>query len=322
MKRPRIGITLGDPGGIGPEIIVKSLSSGKELPHCDYTLYGAVNIVQDQCRRMNTACDDLPIKFPAQMADFSLTASGRAAAENGKISFQWFQQAAEDAAAGKLDALVTAPISKLSWDMAGLDYAGHTDYFNRNYPHAIMSFFSPRLNIALYSHHLPLKTALANIKQKPLLDFYRHLHQYLNHSPEKRFSFLAAGMNPHAGEAGQIGTEEIYEIIPAIQQAQAEGIPITGPFPPDTICRSALDQPDKMIASLYHDQGLIGFKLISFEEGVNTTLGLPYYRTAPDHGTAYDIYGQGRADPRSMLAAIKLAHDLAAGTSREHKTKE
>jgi len=317
MKRPRIGITLGDPGGIGPEIIVKSLSSGKDLPLCDYTLYGASNIIQKQCQSLHIAFDSLPILVSERTLPYSLEIAGQPTAENGKVSFFWFQQAVKDAEAGKLEALVTAPISKQSWHMAEIEYAGHTDYFNRNHPNAIMSFFSPRLNIALFSHHLPIKTALAKIKQKPLLDFFRNLHQYLNHSQDNRYSFLVAGMNPHAGEAGQIGTEEISEIIPAVQQAQAEGVPISGPFPPDTICRSALDRPDKIIASLYHDQGLIGFKLIAFEQGVNTTLGLPYCRTSPDHGTAYDIYGRNQADPRSMLAAISLAYDFSSASLQQ-----
>ncbi|GAF84304.1 unnamed protein product, partial [marine sediment metagenome] len=123
----------------------------------------------------------------------------------------------------------------------------------------------------------------------------------------QEFSFLVAGLNPHAGEGGILGQEEETEIRPAIEEARAQGMPISGPFPPDTICREALDRPDRIVISLYHDQGLIAFKLLAFEEGVNVTLGLPFIRTSPDHGTAFDIAGKNQANPESLLQAIAFA---------------
>jgi 4-hydroxythreonine-4-phosphate dehydrogenase len=206
-----------------------------------------------------------------------------------------------------LEAVVTAPISKLSWNLAGIPYAGHTEYLEHLFPTAIMSFFSSRLNLALYSHHVPLKEALQRIRKESLTEFFLHLHQQIR-SLSQDFSFLVAGLNPHAGESGVLGREEEEEIGPAIAEARSQGMPISGPYPPDTICREALDRPDRIVISLYHDQGLIGFKLMAFEEGVNVTLGLPFIRTSPDHGTAFDIAGLSQANPESMLQAIDFAY--------------
>jgi 4-hydroxythreonine-4-phosphate dehydrogenase len=175
-----------------------------------------------------------------------------------------------------------------------------------------MTFWSERLKIALFSHHRPLAEAVAAVRKDPLLAFFRSLHRALGRVPGGPFRLFAAGLNPHAGEDGHLGREEIEEIGPAVAAAAAEGIPVSGPFPPDAVFLKARGTADAVVAALYHDQGLIAFKLEAFATGVNATLGLPFVRTSPDHGTAFDIAGRGVADPRSMGEAVRLAAAFSA----------
>jgi 4-hydroxythreonine-4-phosphate dehydrogenase len=175
-----------------------------------------------------------------------------------------------------------------------------------------MTFWSDRLKVALFSHHRPLSEAVAAVRKDALLAFFRTLHRALGRVPGGPFRLLAAGLNPHAGEDGTLGREEIGEIGPAVAAAAAEGIPVSGPFPPDAVFLKALGKADAVVAALYHDQGLIAFKMAAFATGVNATLGLPFVRTSPDHGTAFDIAGRGVADPRSMGEAVRLAAAFSA----------
>lgn len=214
-----------------------------------------------------------------------------------------------------LDAVVTAPVSKAAWRLAGIPWRGHTDYLERDYPGAVMSFWSERLRVALLSHHLPLSEALGKVRKSNLIDFFRTLHRSLEKAPGGPFDILVAGLNPHAGEDGALGSEEDEEIRPAVETASREGIPISGPYPPDTVFLRARARGNTVVAALYHDQGLIGFKLEAFTSGVNVTLGLPFVRTSPDHGTAFDIAGRGLADPRSMREALILALSFSASAS-------
>jgi 4-hydroxythreonine-4-phosphate dehydrogenase len=174
-----------------------------------------------------------------------------------------------------------------------------------------MAFWSEKLKVALFTHHLPLKSALRRVKKKQLQEFFAFIHRIFERGMPGKYDFLVAGLNPHAGEAGLLGREEEEEIIPAIRSSQKKGLRISGPFPPDVVFRKALGQADKIVISLYHDQGLIAFKLVAFDTGVNVTLGMPYIRTSPDHGTAFDIAGKGIANPQSMIESIKLAYGLS-----------
>jgi len=230
---------------------------------------------------------------------------------NGRASFLYFEKAVGLAAKGILQGLVTGPISKTAWHLAGLKWRGHTEYLASLYPDAIMSFWSDRMRVALFSHHLPLREALDRIHKETLLGFFRTLDRCLERVDSGIIEILVAGLNPHAGEEGLLGREETDEIRPAIEAGRREGLPLSGPYPPDTVFLKALGHPEKMVAALYHDQGLIGFKLEAFDMGVNATLGMPFIRTSPDHGTAFDIAGRGAADPRSMIEAIRLAVRLS-----------
>lgn len=322
MRLPRIGITLGDPGGIGPEVVIKSLSNVTALPEAHFVLFGDALVFEEAKRTLGISLncrgyeetddpEETRISFKEVKAPFDSLTKGGPSGENGLASFRFFEEAVRAAQRGELHSIVTAPISKLSWELGGVSWRGHTEYLEQFYPEAIMSFWSEVLTVALLSHHLPLKEALRKVKKKNLLRFFGTLHQCIKAVRPGPCEFLVAGLNPHAGEAGLLGTEENEEIIPAIQEAEALGIPISGPFPPDVVFRSALGHPDKLVVALYHDQGLIAFKLEAFETGVNVTLGMPFIRSSPDHGTAFDIAGKGRASHRSMAEAIRLAAELS-----------
>jgi 4-hydroxythreonine-4-phosphate dehydrogenase len=325
MTVPRIGVTLGDPGGIGPEIVHKALAGASSLPEAAYVVFGDPAIVR-------SSGEELGIRLPAdpweprgrREAGIYLepvpspsgpggrrTASG----PNGAASFLFFERAVRAAREGHLDAVVTAPISKTAWRLAGIPWRGHTEFLERDYPGAVMSFWSERLRVALFSHHIPLSEAVGRVRRGALIEFLRTLHRGLERAPGGPFEILVAGLNPHAGEGGALGREEEEEVRPAVEAASREGIPASGPYPPDTVFRRARGRERTIVAALYHDQGLIGFKLEAFESGVNVTLGLPFVRTSPDHGTAFDIAGRGLADPRSMTEALRLARSFSAAAS-------
>ena len=322
MTLPAIGISLGDPGGIGPEVVLKALAAPSLLPEARFIVFGDRRLwdaeraslglhLEVQVHKGDTVPSAPGLYFNDIGAMPGDVVRGGASAENGKSSFLAFEKAVELAGRGILDAVVTAPVSKTSWRLAGLSWRGHTEYLDSLYPGAIMTFWSERLKVALLSHHIPLIEALGRVRKGVLLDFFRALHRSLAGVRSGVEELLVAGLNPHAGEDGLLGGEETTEIQPAIEAAAKEGIPVSGPFPPDTVFLKALDRPEKMVVAMSHDQGLVAFKLVAFETGVNATLGMPFIRTSPDHGTAYDIAGKGAADPRSLIAAIRMAVELS-----------
>jgi 4-hydroxy-L-threonine phosphate dehydrogenase PdxA len=201
-------------------------------------------------------------------------------------------------------------LSKLSWSLGGIPYHGHTEFLETIYPGAIMSFWSEKLVVALFSHHLPLKEALLRLDKDALVRFIATLRQGVEKARPGRHHYLVAGLNPHAGENGLLGREEIEIIAPAVEEARTAGADISGPHPPDVVFRMAYGRPRRIVIALYHDQGLIPFKLEAFDTGVNATLGLPFVRTSPDHGTAFDIAGKNLANPQSAAEAIRLAAEL------------
>jgi 4-hydroxythreonine-4-phosphate dehydrogenase len=322
MRLPRLGITLGDPGGIGPEVIAKAFSHPDLLPRGQYILFGTRRVIEQEEKALGIrldikALDTLERKNSAGLflreikALEKNTPKGRPSAAGGRASFLFFQEALREARKGYLPALITAPISKHAWHLAGIKWRGHTECLEHFYPGAIMSFWSEKMTVVLFSHHVPLKTALKNVKRAGLLRFFQRLHQIMERFAPAKSEFLVAGLNPHAGEDKLLGREEAEEIRPAIMQARKKGMRIAGPFPPDVVFREALGHPEKIVIALYHDQGLIAFKLESFETGINVTLGLPFIRTSPDHGTAFDLAGKNKASPQSMIEAIRLAHKFS-----------
>jgi 4-hydroxythreonine-4-phosphate dehydrogenase len=314
MTLPKVGITLGDSGGVGPEVTLKSLSSLSSLPDVQYVLFGSKAVIDYERAALN-----LDLSLPRDSISLheveglaGPVVKGKSTLPNGTASFRYFEEAVQQAQKGNIQALVTAPISKRSWDLAGIPWAGHTDYLSQFYPEAIMFFWSEDLKVALYTHHIPLQKAIAKVKEKSLFEFIGQLDKYMNSIQSQSFEFVVAGLNPHAGEQGLLGSEEGEHILPAIEKARSNGIRVSGPFPPDVVFRDARNKKNIVAIALYHDQGLIPFKLLAFNRGVNLTLGLPFIRTSPDHGTAFDIAGKGIADPNSMIEAIRLAHRFAS----------
>ena len=297
---------MGDPQGIGAEIVYKSLARYK--PQCAVVLVGNSIDYTDKSVQM--------ISHLGQVREqgvyfFNIDTPSAANAENRDPSFEYVQTAVGFALEKKVHALVTAPISKEKWLRAGIPFTGHTDLLAQTagVKDYSMFFWSENLKVALYTVHIPLKQIFRQIRIDEILRFIRLVDRELLRLFKKKFTFLVSGLNPHAGEDGFLGTEEKDVIIPAVRALQS-GINIDGPYPPDTVFLKARDTKDSVVISWYHDQGLIAFKLLNFHSGVNMTLGLPYIRTAPDHGTAYDIAGKGIANPSSMEQAIRLAEYL------------
>jgi 4-hydroxythreonine-4-phosphate dehydrogenase len=226
-------------------------------------------------------------------------------------SFAFVREAAALAGKKEIAALVTAPISKEKWLKAGIPFRGHTKFLADRAgrrQHA-MFFWSPGLKVALFTTHIPLQEVFPRITRPAVGRFLRFLDRELQRLFARRFDFLISGLNPHAGEHGYLGHEESDVIAPAIERVKAR-MSISGPYPPDVVFAKALETKDAVVVTWYHDQGLIPFKLLTRRSGVNLTLGLPYIRTSPDHGTAFDISGRGIADPSSMTAALRLAETL------------
>ena len=289
MTRPRIGLTLGDPAGVGPEIVRAALASGK-LPDADYRILGEA--------------DGHSLGKPSP-------ASARAAQAA-------LEEAARLALAGEIDAVVTGPIHKARMYEVGFQYPGQTEFFAARcgVEDFAMLLTGAGLTVALVTAHIPLRDVANNLRSSEIVRVGRLLASFLQGRGQSRIA--VAGLNPHAGESGTLGREEIEIIAPAIEELNRLS-PVTrhsspsfsGPFSPDTIFHRTVAGEFDAVLCMYHDQGLIPLKLHAFHEGVNVTLGLPFPRTSPDHGTAFEIADQGIARADSMIAAIRLAVELA-----------
>jgi 4-hydroxythreonine-4-phosphate dehydrogenase len=284
---PRIAITVGDPAGIGPEIAARAAADPSVLAVCQPVVYA-------------------PSPEPAFVPGVLSGAAGRAA-------YDVIVRAVGDAQRGEVDAIATAPVNKEAFRLAGLAWAGHTDLLAHltGAPHVAMMFESDALRVVLATVHV----ALADVPRLLTRDSLEATVA-LTARELPRFGIAApriavAGLNPHAGEHGLFGHEEEQTLAPAIEASRARGIDVAGPFPGDTIFLRAMRGEFDVVVACYHDQGLIPVKLAAFGRAVNVTLGLPIVRTSVDHGTAFDIAGQGRADAGSMIAAVRLAARLA-----------
>jgi 4-hydroxythreonine-4-phosphate dehydrogenase len=277
MSRGRIGITLGDVAGIGPEIVVKAIASRKLDGRFDYEVIGNA-----RTKRRADAVD-------------------------------WIVQGAKRCLAGDLAALVTAPISKGLLREAGYHFEGHTEllaHIASTKRFAMMLVGGP-LRVSLATIHVPLAKVPRLLSEQRIIEVLELSHDVCRRFGIKRPLIGVAGLNPHAGEGGLLGTEEQRIIAPAIRRAGRKGINAVGPLPADTLFHKAYQGDFHAVVAMYHDQGLAPLKMIAFDSGVNLTLGLPFVRTSPDHGTAFDIAGKGIAKPDSMIAAINLAAQLA-----------
>lgn len=286
--KPRVALTVGDPAGIGPEIARKAADDPRVTAVCEPIVYE-----------------------PPDVGGF---APGILSAAAGRAAYDVICRAVDDARAGRVDAIATAPVNKLAFSQAGLAWKGHTDLLAHltGAPRVAMLFWSDRIKVVLATVHVPLAD-VPRLLTRDLLDGIIDLTaRELGRFGLARPRLALAGLNPHAGEDGVLGTEETRVLAPAVAAARARGIDIEGPFPGDTVfVRASRGQCDVVVAC-YHDQGLIPVKLVAFGQAVNVTLGLPIIRTSVDHGTAFDIAGRGVADPSSMVEAVLLAARLAS----------
>ena len=329
--RPRLAVTLGDCAGIGPELVLQALASPDLAALCQLLVYGNRTLLTRVasatgsrlpasllvCPHEDVAAGALPsdrhILIDDPFAEAATIAPGIVQSVCGARAHAWICAAAQDVLAGRANALVTAPVNKEALHAAGLNFPGHTEILAHltGTPNPCMAFYSPGLVISLATIHEALADVPRLLTAEALLRTIRLTHAACQGygSPAPRLGVLA--LNPHAGENGLFGHEEQTAILPAIEKARAEGIRASGPLVPDTAFTWLHAHPDAApfdaYIAMYHDQGLIPFKMVAFDTGVNVTLGLPLIRTSPDHGTAFDIAWQGKASPSSLFSALSLA---------------
>ena len=293
--KPRIGITLGDCAGIGREIVDLALKSGRVAQAADYKIIG---------------------KYPD-------CTPGHPTAETARAAAAALEEAVTLARRGELDAIVTGPVHKARMYNVGFRFPGQTEFFAERcgVKNFAMCLTSGKLTVALVTTHIPLCKVPRALKQSEIVRVGLLLAEFLRRRGNNASRIAIAGLNPHAGESGKLGKEEIEIIAPAIEELNSSLVThhssqvFTGPHSPDTIFHRAIEGEFDAVLCMYHDQGLIPLKLHAFHDGVNVTLGLPFPRTSPDHGTAFEIAGKGIARPDSMIAAINLAVELTARSS-------
>ena len=320
-----VGITQGDGNGIGYEVIIKALADERMLDLCTPVIYGSSkifgfykkqihNIDQINTNVINSAKDvhQKRVNIVNCLPENVFVEPGQATAESAKAAMISLERAVEDIREGHIDVLVTAPINKRAMAGEGFGYTGHTEYLEKQFgvDEVAMIMVCDRLKVGVVTGHIALKDVVASITKEKILSKLRLMKVSL----ERDFGIDAPkiavlGLNPHCGDGGLLGDEEQQIILPAVQEANAEGILAFGPYSPDGFFGSSYGKFDAVLA-MYHDQGLTPFKALAFEEGVNYTAGLPIVRTSPDHGTAYEMAGRDMADPRSMMAAIYTAIDI------------
>lgn len=310
MIKP-IALTLGDPAGIGPELCLQILAKNSK----NLQVFGSVALLRRVAKAANLPFSeknihDIPLAEPEKIQPGKLSAAA------GAHSFACLEKAVKATQIGDFSAVVTNPINKEAWHLAGLSYPGHTEYLvekTASSRHAMM-LTSDDITCSLVTTHLPLAHVPAALSLERILEVIRLTADAMQRL-RGRARLLMPGLNPHAGEGGLFGDEESRLLAPALAQARAEGIDIAGPLPADTAFVPSLRAKTDAYVCLYHDQGLIPLKTLAFDHAVNITLGLPIVRTSVDHGTAFDIAWQGKASARSLEEAIKLAQKLADKTT-------
>lgn len=327
---PLIGITMGDPGGVGPEVIVKAYPELREIARP--VVIGDADVI---AAAIDVCGADLAVEAVESVADATFDPGripvldldlvdelvrGEVREAYGAASLQYVERAIELAVAGEIDAITTAPINKQSTKLAGSDYAGHTgmlaDYTDtENYS---MMLVEDDLRVTHVSTHVPLREACDLVTTESVLETIRLTDEALRDLGVDSPSVGVAGLNPHASDGGLLGDDDDAEIRPAVERAREEGIDATGPESPDTVYVRAARGEFDCVVSMYHDQGHIPIKMLGFAggdavSGVNVTIGLPIVRTSVDHGTAFDIAGQGIASERSLIDAVRVAVEMAIG---------
>jgi 4-hydroxythreonine-4-phosphate dehydrogenase len=324
---PHIGITMGDPAGIGPEVVLKAVAEEEIRKVCVPVIIGDAQLLAHTARTLDLQCGyDIVRKeepFPDHFSDpviFHLDniggfiEPGVESGAAGKAAAGYIEAAVELCAAGSVDAIATAPINKRALFLGGYSFPGHTEFLAHltGAEEYAMAFVAANLRIVLLSTHVPLSEAIRMVERDLIVKIVNLAHRELQRWGIERPRLAVAALNPHGAEGGLFGVEEASEIAPAIEACRGvDDINVRGPFSADTVfLRASRGEFDAVIAC-YHDQAMIPVKCLSFGEAVNVTLGLPFIRTSVDHGTAFDIAGKGLAEHSSMVAAIKLAAELS-----------
>lgn len=321
-------VTMGDAAGIGPEIIVRAFNEG-QLANC--VVLGDVDVLRRAGSRMTARIDSpadlpavpsgvLPVLVPSDLPPgLAQLPQGQVDGRNGAAAARCIENAVALVLSGEASAIVTAPIHKEALAAAGVDFPGHTEMLQalaarpgEPLPPVRMMLANEELRVVLVTIHVSLRKAIEGVTYGAVLQTLRIAHRAAAGWGQQRPRMAVAGLNPHAGEGGLFGDEELQIISPAVQAARAEGLDVSGPFAPDTVFMRARRGEFDLVLAMTHDHGLIPVKYLGVEQGVNVTLGLPFVRTSPDHGTAFDIAGQGKADASSLVAAVRMARRLVA----------
>lgn len=312
----RVGITLGDPAGIGPEVAVKALNAD-DVPAADYVLYGPAWALQQGTEQAGQAvpgnCEVVDVNVP-RAPDFQI---GKVTAACGEASVAAVERCTQDAIAGDISAMMTCPLHKEAIHAAGyVDDIGHQEILARltGATTTATMLMTPGLRVVHLSTHKSLIDAGRFVTRANVLDKLRLCHDSLTSWGLPNPRIAVAALNPHGGEGGLLGREEIDEIAPAVQAARESNIDATGPLPADSVFNRAIRGEFDVVLAMYHDQGHIAIKVHNFHESVTATLGIPLIRTSVDHGTAFDIAGRGIADATGAVAALRAAVALAEGT--------
>lgn len=328
--RPRIAITLGDPSGIGPEVVVKALQRKDIYDRSRPFVVGAVSGFESVIKHLSDGLTLRTISSPDEahgehgwidvlnVNGFEETAFplGQHSAESAKASHAWVEQAARMCREGAVAAMVTAPINKESWKIAGIEDLGHQEIFKRmsGADYVATMLVSGKLRCMHLSTHKPLREACEYVTRENVLRAIRLTDTHFKEWGFGRPRIAVAGLNPHASDNGLIGREELDEIAPAVEDAVALGIEATGPLPADSVFNQAFSGRYDVVVVMYHDQGHIAIKVHGFDQSISVNLGIPWIRTSVDHGTAFDIAGKWLAHETSMVEAVNVAIDLASGS--------
>ncbi len=326
-ERTTIGLTMGDPSGVGPEIILRSFEKSS-INSLRIFVIGDYNVMLASHKMLNIksfglkrVIDPLECRYctgilnilDLQLVDMDLFKPGEIQIASGNAAFLCIRKAVELAANGYIDSIVTAPLNKEALHLAGHRYAGHTEILASLTDTSDFAMFlhDSKLSVIHVSTHISLLEAIKGLKRERIEKVIEMANGIMKKLRAEKPRIAVAGLNPHAGENGLFGDEEQREIIPAITRMKEKGISVEGPLPPDTVFLQAVNGKYDIVVAMYHDQGHIPLKLLGFNSGVNVTVGLPFIRTSVDHGTAFDIAWKGIAREESMVEAIRLAVMLA-----------
>jgi 4-hydroxythreonine-4-phosphate dehydrogenase len=306
---------MGDPAGIGPEVVLRALAD-PACPRAEFEIYGPLTVLEERARLFGLALPaalrvvDVPVEGELPL--------GRVSAAGGRTAAEAVLRAVRDAMAGRVAGLVTAPLNKEALRAAGYPWPGHTEMLAEaaGVSDVAMMFVGGGLRVALVTIHRPLRSVPDALTGAEVARVTRLVARELKHFGAERRRIALCGLNPHAGEGGLLGREEIEVLAPAVAALRAEGLDVQGPFPADSLFVRAHRGEFDAVVSPYHDQGLIPVKLLAFGHAVNVTLGLPFVRTSVDHGTGFDIAAKGIADGRSLVEAMKLGVELAEAAVR------